>query len=127
MTSVTSIGPQSIAATLHLRQDSSIKIAQSALGLPAIDWTEQKHFSFHRRKLDGRWGYQIMLHVGRWGLNMAVQHPARPFPPRLELARQWAVDFANAHGFKPMQAAPPRGLRPPPRAPRLRVHEGGQG
>lgn len=69
---VTSIGPKSIAATLQLGQDRSMRLAQDALGLPAIDWTQQKYFSFHRRKRDGRWGYQITLHVGRWGLNLAV-------------------------------------------------------
>jgi hypothetical protein len=123
---VTNIGPQSIAATLQLAKDRGMAVAREALGLPSIDWTAQKYFSFHRRKREGRWGYQIMLHVGRWGLNLAVQHPDRPFPPTIHLARQWAVDFANAHGFEPMQKAPPPGLRRPPRSPRLTVHQGGQ-
>ena len=117
---VTSIGLSVILGD-HL---ASIRGVRSAFGLPEVDLSAQKTFTFRRRRTEGVWGWEVGLCIGRFWVNLSCGDRApAPFLRTLDDARRWAVDFATLHGFKPMQAAKKK--RTPPR-PRLRVIRGGR-
>jgi hypothetical protein len=107
------IGPRSLGATLRPYQSF---IALEVFGLPAMDLENgKKVFGFHRHKnrRSKTWGFDVWLWVDGSGMNLTA-HGLSPFHRRLDDARQWAIDFAKAHGFTAMQRGKrPRRQRPP--------------
>jgi hypothetical protein len=116
--SVHNLGPRGLGATLRGHAVSFGQVAQ-AFGLPPVDWTQPKTFTFRRRKRDSVWGWEIGLNIGQLWMNLTCEStdPA-PHVKTLDEARTWAIGFAERHGFAPMERK--RQPRRKPR-PRLRV------
>lgn len=98
MTTVRSLGPRTLGATLA-EGLASFEGARKAFGIPPINWSAPKHFTFRRRRTAGVWGWEVGLQVGRMWANLSG---VAPFLRRLPEAHAWAVGFAATHGFKPM-------------------------
>ena len=110
---VSHLGPRTLGATLTGHVASFDPVAR-ALGLPPVDFDAPKAFTFRRRKREGRWGWEIGLHIGRLWLNLSCcsTDPSPHLRTRDE-ARAWAIRFAERHGFQPMEQPQPRRRKRP--------------
>lgn len=117
--SISPLGPRTLGRTLS-ESMASFGPAAKAFGLPPIDWGDPKSFTFRRCKIDGAWRWEVGLNVGRLWTNLS-SYKVSEYQPSLSAAREWAIDFADRHGFKAMEAksAPRRSPRKP--APPLRL------
>ena len=114
-TSVRRIG---LGARINKALGRSWEGVEDAFGLQLDPWeTAYKFFTFHRGKMDGRWGFSIWLHRGKTlphGVNLTCIGIA-PFHRRLADAEEWAGQFADEHGFEALKRVRPKPRRPRPR------------
>lgn len=93
-----------------------------------MEWSTKKIFGFHRHRDPAqpkaerpkRFTWDVWLWLGSHGLNLSCYGVAPP-QPSLDDARGWAIDFAEAHGFKAIERQ--RARRRP--RPKLSVISGG--